>query len=70
MKIKIEHETEAQDYPFIGIAKDDDEVVLFWKHGEGVVMDAGSGRKEIGFACNGWMMSDFKPFHGKITIEQ
>ncbi len=59
-------------YPCLMVSVDSDSlVILMTKSGEGMIV---SGRGDsfystAGNYTNGWVMSNFKPYEGKITLE-
>jgi hypothetical protein len=59
-------------YPWIGISTNSNGlVVLFHEEGKGVVINVGTGSScwELGTNADDWAMRTFKPYTGKITLE-
>lgn len=59
------------EYPclMIGTVCDINNVVLFIAHGEGMVVDKGEGKYEVGHYSAKWSMDAFTPFTGSVTLE-
>lgn len=58
------------EYPYLGIA-DNGKTVLFTARDEGTVVynpNSPSDSHEIGYTCNSWAMSCFKPYSGEVVL--
>lgn len=75
MKSKVEKKTyidRITDYPCIGFTSNygrGEKYVLFSDASDGVVIHSTDFLYPVGFKCDSWNITNFKPFHGKITIE-
>jgi hypothetical protein len=70
MKVTVENAEENQElkFPCLMISKDS-KVVLFHSFGMGTLLESKLSFKPYGFYSAHWDMGDFKPFHGKITLQ-
>jgi hypothetical protein len=68
MKIEIQPEQKVEEikYPCLMIAYDGD-IVIMLQYKEGVIIKGID--HEIGYYATTWDMRYFKPFKGKITLE-
>ena len=43
-------------------------IVLFLKKNVGIVITDPTGYSKVGEFCDNWMMGNFEPYHGEVTI--
>jgi hypothetical protein len=69
MQVRVNNLNKKKErpYPKLMIASDN-QIVLFFKHEHGIVIDIGGGYSEIGYYTNDWDMCAFSDFEGSITI--
>lgn len=72
MKVIVDEKSKTQEvkYPFIGKSIRSNLIALFIEKGKGVVLEPGENDMwSLGSYCDDFFMDNFKPFGGRITLE-
>lgn len=68
MKTVINNQPSSPKYPYLGIRKDQNLIVLFSAEYKGTVVNKGASPHDVGDHVISWVMSCFDPFEGSVTL--
>ena len=72
MKAKVEEKTKVDEeiiYPILMESKITNSIVLMFSYGNGIKIYDNEWKGILGILDNTWIMDNFTPFKGKITLE-
>lgn len=72
MKVKVEEKAKVDEeliYPLLMESKVTNSIVLMFSYGNGIKIYGDEKKYGVGALDNTWVMDNFTPFKGKITLE-
>ena len=71
MKSRVINKTVVYQYPCLMRAKATNDIVMFYAHGNGIVVSEGNNVKKsrLGHHSNAWYMENFEMFDGEVTLQ-